>query len=326
MTIRLPIVTNSSISTYRRCPREYEIAYVHGYRPAEDAEALRFGSAWHLGLEQLWLGRGLATTLEVATAPIADPYERAKLEVMLRGYEARWDVTGSLHAGVHTVVGVEREFRAPLVNPETGAASRTYELGGKLDVLLDNAIVEHKTTSEELGFGSPYWEALAISSQVSTYYAGARALGHEVRECIYDVARKPALRPLRATPEESRKYTKDGRLYASQRDTDETPEEYALRLAEAIAAEPDRHYQRGTVVRLEAEEREHARDVWLVTQSMREAQRLGAYPRNSDACRRYGRMCAYFGVCTGTTSLDSPAFVRSDAAHPELSPELQAAE
>jgi hypothetical protein len=54
---------------------------------------------------------------------LKDQVGRAR--VLMRGYDARWS------GEVHTVVGVERQFRAPLVNPETGAASRTFELGGK---------------------------------------------------------------------------------------------------------------------------------------------------------------------------------------------------
>lgn len=314
MTMKLRVLTNSEMRVFRRCQREHHFMYGLGYRPTSDVESLRFGSAIHLGLEAWWLGKGLDAAIEAATSAAADPYEAARLRVLLRGYDARWS------SECHCVAGVEVEFRAPLINPGTGAASRTYMLGGKIDVLLDRGFIEHKTTAQEIGVGSTYWRKLALDSQVSTYYAGAKALGREVEGCVYDVIRKPAIRPLRATPEESRKYTKDGRLYANQRAEDETVEEYEARLTEEVGAHPDRYYQRGEVVRLEAEEREAQLDAWQISRAMRNADKAQAFPRNADACERYGRMCEFFPVCSGTASLDdTDRFARVDNVHQELS-------
>ena len=48
---------------------------------------------------------------------------------MLVGYAARWGKpTG--------VIAVEKQFRMQLINPETGAASRTFMLGGKVDAIV----------------------------------------------------------------------------------------------------------------------------------------------------------------------------------------------
>ncbi len=315
----LTLLTNSQLTTFRRCQREHHYAYQLGYRAIEDAEALRFGTLIHQGLEAWWRGLGLEVAMDEAMRGAIDEHEAAKARVLMRGYDARWG------GEVFAVCGVEQQFRAPLINPETGAPSRTYEVGGKLDVLLERGFIEHKTTSEEIGLGSTYWKRLTLNSQVSTYYAGAKALGHEVDGCIYDVIRKPALRPLKATPEESRKYTKDGRLYAAQREHDETADAYELRLTEDVAAQPDKYYQRGEVVRLEAEEREAAFDVWQLARSMREAEIAGRAPRNTDACVRYGKTCPFFDICCGTASLDDAGrFVRVENVHQELS--LDAAE
>lgn len=312
--MKLKVLTNSEMKTRRRCPREHFLSYVLGYRPRTESEALRFGTRWHLGLEAWYLGKGLNDSISAAIEGLDDPYEAARLEVLLTGYHARWS------GEVLPVRGVEVEFRAPLVNPDTGAASRTFQLGGKLDVLLDDGLMEHKSTSQDIGPGSVYWQRLVMDSQVSTYFAGARTLGVEPRRCVYDVVRKPAMRPLRATPVESRKYTKDGRLYASQREEDETPDAYAQRLAEEVAANPDKYYQRGEVVRLEEEERAYAADVWQLSRAMRDDARLQAHVRNPDACERYGSLCGFFGVCSGTASLDDEThFERVEHVHQELS-------
>lgn len=338
--MKLRVITNSEMKCRRRCPREHYYSYLQGIRPIEDAEALRFGTMFHQGLEAWWLGMGLEAALAVVVDGAADEYEAAKARVLLRGYDARWaDET-------HDVVTVEREFRAPLVNPETGAASRTFELGGKIDVLLGRKFVEHKTTSNDIGVGSAYWRALTLDTQVSTYYAGAKALGHDVDGCVYDVVRKPALKPsqvpvldedgvkivLNAQGERVR--TKDGKKWRETSDTaqgyvlqtrPETVEEYEARLTEEVAANPDKYYQRGEVVRLEAEEREAALDAWQLTRAMREDELAGRHPRNADACARWGRMCGYFDACTGVASLDDTSrFVRVENVHAELS--IEAAE
>lgn len=253
-------------------------------------------------------------------SPGTDPFDLARAEVMLRGYHARWS---DEH---YEVVAVEAEFRAPLVNPETGAASRTWTLGGRLDVIVRELVegrrlllIEHKTSSEEIAPGSDYVKRLRLDGQVSIYYEGGGALGHHFDGCLYDILAKPRQRPLKATPRESRKYKTDGSLYANQRDQDETPEQFKARLVEAIAADPNSYFVRAEVVRLREEMDEARFDLWQLGRQLREAELAHRFPRNPDSCLRYGRTCEFFGVCTGEASLEDPAlFRRSEVIHPEL--------
>lgn len=341
---RLRVLTNSEMRTRRRCAREHHLAYELGYRPIEDVEHLRFGSLVHGGLEPWWLGHGLEAALAFIEQHAADEWEAAKARVMMRGYDARWrDETPFAD-----VVAVEREVYAPLVNPETGAASRTFMLGMKLDVLLGRMFVEHKTTSSEIGPGSAYWKRLQMDTQVSTYYQGAKSLGHEVEGCLYDVLRKPALRPSQVPLVDEdgvkivldqggqRVRTKDGKKWRQTSDTElgyvlqtrpETVEEYEARLTEDVAANPDKYFQRGTVVRLEHEEREAQLDAWQLAREIREAELANAHPRNPDGCERFGRTCGFFDVCCGVASLDDTSrFTRVDNVHSELTGASEAAE
>lgn len=334
--VHLRVVTNSEMKVRRRCPREHFHMYIQGIRPIEDAEALRFGTMMHAGLELLWLGHSVDDAIAAAVAGAANEFEAAKARVLLRGYDARW---GREH--MDDVAGVELEFRAPLVNPETGAASRTFQLGGKIDAMLRRRFVEHKTTSLDIGVGSVYWRALTLDPQISTYYAGAKSLGYEVDSCLYDVIRKPGQRPgnVPLTDAEGVKIvhdangervrTKDGKKWRQTADSEleyvlqsrpETVEEYEARLLEEVASAPDKYYQRGEIVRLEADEREAALDAWQLTRSMREAELAGTHPRNPDSCSRYGRTCGYFPVCTGEASLDDfTRYERVENVHAELS-------
>ena len=180
---------------------------------------------------------------------------------------------------------------------------------------MPTLVVEHKTTSADITQGSTYWRKLTLDTQVSQYLGGVEG----VEGMLYDVLRKPTLRPYKATPEESRKRTKAGALYAGQREADETPEEWRDRLLSDIAEKPDAYYQRGTIVRTAEERREAMRDTWLVAGSIRESMRLEAWPRNPGSCDAYGRTCDYWAVCAGETTIDDNTRYRTaETAHEEL--------
>jgi hypothetical protein len=216
---------------------------------------------------------------------------------MLAGYVARWGYPENVQA-------VEVEFSASLVNPQTGAASRTFRVGGKLDAIQLPRFVEHKTSGSDISPGSDYWRQLRLNQQVSIYFRGTVALGYDCTECMYDVLGKPKLRPYKAN---------------KKRSEDETPEEYGERVRAAIAAEPDRYYQRGTVVRLANEEQEAAYDLWQTARLIREGELAGRHPRNPDACFKWGRACEYFAVCTGCADItDEFLFRKTNTRHEEL--------
>lgn len=218
-------------------------------------------------------------------------------------------------------------------------------------------VTEHKTTAYEIGSGSTYWQRLKLDSQVSNYLVGARALGHEPAGVLYDVVRKVRLEPYKATPEELRKYTEPksrackecrkkspapgphvetvddaevecvdgrivtdpgGRLYASMRAEDETPEEYRMRVRADIGANPEKYFQRGTIVRLEEEERDAAADTWAIAEQIRASQKSGRWRRNLDTCDSFGSFCAYWSVCTGEADIGDPTRFRDAKEHEEL--------
>jgi len=343
---KLRVITNSELKTARRCAREHYLAYERGIRPIAEPEPFIDGNAIHAGLAAWWLAQGDIEPLAAALAELdrleLDAHKHAKLAVMLTGYHERW----ALHRHHYEVLAVEREFRMPLVNPETGKRSRTYDLGGKVDVVAKDlranllVLIEHKTTSEDIGPGSTYWKRLLLDSQISIYHDGARALGYPIDECLYDVLYKPQQRPLQVPltdelgvkivldAQGQRVRTKQGKYRETASTADgyvlqtrqETPEEYASRMLDAMINEPDKYFQRGVVVRLGDEMTEARFDTWQQSRLVAEAETLERHPRNPDSCLRYNRPCDYFGVCTGTESLDDPAlFVTVDNIHQELS-------
>lgn len=361
MSVRLPLLTVSEMRCHGNCPREHHIRYDLGYRPVESPAYFRFGTLMHGGLEtwsihqssheshEALLELALATIRRLHTCAKRDEeldYELVKAEELMRGYHFRWydDATIFLE--------VEKQFVTDLINPETGAASRTYELGGKIDGIAEVVEghpsrrpgiynVERKTTSDDIGLGSDYWRQLRLDAQVSTYAVGAESLGYDVIGTIYDVIRKPGIRPSQVPIRDDdgvkivldrdgqRVRTKDGKKWRETGDSEqgytlqtrsETPEEYRARLREDIAANPDKYYQRGTVVRFEEEMRDAAFDAWQTAKTIADGRRLGRHPRKSWSCRRFGGMCGFFDVCTGAASLDDATrFRKLDNVHEELS-------
>jgi len=98
-------------------------------RPIKKPETLTTGHSIHAALD---VYRRTGGDLDAARKALEteDPFVRAKEEAMLLGYAARWGKpTG--------IIAVEQTFRIPLVNPETGAASRTFSLGGRVDAIVE---------------------------------------------------------------------------------------------------------------------------------------------------------------------------------------------
>lgn len=314
------LLTASRLKAARACSRLHKLRYIDGYRPAVEPDALRFGTLWHKGLEaffktlQLGLGsrHALQHAFEAVSTPDADPWDLARARPLLTGYHLRWEAE---HAA-WTVLSVEAEFSAELLNPETGKASRTWTLGGKIDLIIrDGArvrLVEHKTSSEDITPGSEYWRRLRMDGQVSMYFDGAAALGFEPADCLYDVVGKTRLRPYEVN---------------SKRSTAETVEEFEKRVTLDIAEKPEKYYQRGDVVRLDSELEEHRFDTWQTAKAIRENELAGRHPRNPDSCVKWNKTCVFFDACTGAASLeDTNLFTRSTQVHPELAGPLPSKE
>jgi hypothetical protein len=313
----LQLLTNSRRAAFNDCPRKHYYMYELNRRPAKTSEALRFGSLVHRMLEHHWLGGEGPINLDEAGCD-SDTYEMVRAATLMDGYVLRYAGDNSLK----TVV-VEQEYRAPLINPMTMKESRTWVLAGKIDAIAQDCtgryiIVEHKTTSRPIAPDSDYWPRLTIDGQIGGYNVGAEALGYKVDHCLYDVLRKPGQLPLKATPEESRKYTKDGSLYANQRMEDETPEAYHDRVIAAINESPDSYYARRVIVRLQDEITDYMADMWTTGMMIRYCQLNNYWPRSSKACDQYGT-CPYFSVCTKCASIDDDSLFVTTAPNPELS-------
>ena len=206
----------------------------------------------------------------------------------------------------HEVVTVEEEFTFPLLNPETESPSKTFVEAGKIDGVLRHRasgeikVLEHKTTSESVEPGSDYWARLAMDGQISKYVLAVMQWENEVRSVVYDVAKKPGIRPLR-----------------SGKPNEETPEEFFQRNLETIRENPSAYFVQKEIPRSDSDLLEYCKDAWALSQQIIFYRRFNLWPRNPSACTAYGQ-CEYFDLCSGRAQVDGIRYAEKATKHAEL--------
>lgn len=253
---------------------------------------------------------------------------RAKIRGLMAGYDARWASVA------WETIEVESEFHLPVINPATGSASRTFTQAGKKDGVVvwpasgKRLLLEHKTTSDDItDANAPYWRRLTIDSQVSHYMLAEWQSGQKLDGTLYDVIRKPTIRPKDITKADQKLLvtwgTYCGQLVPQElRDqTRETPELFELRLIADTKERPDFYFGRRVVNRMDSEIAEFAGELWDVGQSILDARNNDRHYRNDASCMAYGTACEYLPICSGHDSIDSDKWQRSDRVHAELTVE-----
>lgn len=294
----IEIVSHSELTCFRRCPTEWRFRYVlKREKVGPKAQALAKGTAAHRVIGAFHRGEDPDLS---GLAP--------ELRALVKGYRAYWGKP-------------DRQFRCEetdvpfsiMIDPTIMIVGEFDGIGVRVDAERKDKRVIHeiKTSSENITIGSAYWSKVVLNDpQVTTYLLASQKLGWAHTEVVYDVMLKPDLERYRATPPQARKYTKEGKLYAYQRERDETEEEFELRVLEDIDARPSHYYQRGTAVRLEHEHAAHVRDVKGTVHLLQVARKMGEnVPRNTDSCFKYGRPCDFYVVCgSGADVMDPTLF------------------
>jgi hypothetical protein len=351
-------LTHSQIQTAMTCPRKHYIQYVLGLRPATEAKALRIGSAFHQGLD-LWAKgsdveeakrSALAMFDESATriSMTEDDHfdylvDRQILWYLLHGHFWRWQEENITIKHLAS----ELSFEIPIINPDSGRASRNFVLAGKIDgvIQFDDgrvAIMEHKTRGGDISPEADYWQRLRIDQQISIYFIAGQKLGYKPDMIYYNVARKPEITPkqIPLVDDEGVKIvldahgervkTKDGKKYRETGDKEagyvlqtrqETPEEYGQRVINDMQVRPEFYFARKEIPRTQIQMDDAQQDIWQMTQVIRDCDKCGRWPRNTGACIGFGR-CPYFLLCTNSWDIESEetpdGFIRVDNVHQEL--------
>lgn len=318
MAIALPqfpdssLLTHSAVKCWNACRRRYLLAYIYGIRRMYDSEPLRIGTLWHVGVGEYESGVPIEEAIEMVRQVYRDnscpPYlqpdeyavEEEKVCGMIYGHWDRWH-----NDEIVKSVAVEQAFNMPIINPDTGYPTPSFTSAGKIDRIgelpdVTFAVIERKTTSEQIEPDSAYWKALRNDPQISRYILAAKYLGHDVTKVVYDVIKKPQIKPRRVEKAEMALANSTGAYYglklAGPCPDRETPAMYGARLRADIAARPDFYLARVEIARTDGDLEEFQYDLWQTQQDIRQSMHTGRFYRNPAACLEPFN-CEYLDVC-----------------------------
>ncbi len=239
------------LDCFKACPYRCYLKYILKILPAKTADTLRIGTNWHRLLEIMGLvpespcpdchpgnvnpecvlceGTGIlpkklmdAAIREInqAYAVVPDYKEQEEWEVeriillyTLSAYEWYWAESN------YEVIFNEKQFKIPLVNPETGRALPNVKVVGKIDKMVQANnffVMEHKSTSKAIDGDSNYWRRLRLNTQSNLYplalkeYLSPEDMATKFGGILYDVWHKPTIRPKKLTQSDSKKFLENG--------------------------------------------------------------------------------------------------------------------
>ena len=184
---------NTMLSSYKTCPRSFQLRHKFSFVPDKTAIPLVFGQCWHSAQDIIWsqaknfnqedlrkfaMLKFLETWEENGMPPelSLEDLERLKArtpmvgeEMILNYISQRWNILQSCE-----VLACEQPFAVPLPNVEN-----TWYVGRLDKVIHHNGqtiVIEHKTTTDykiDGGFKTAYIEGWDMDSQVKGYEYGA---------------------------------------------------------------------------------------------------------------------------------------------------------
>lgn len=257
-----------------------------------------------------------------------------KCSALLNGYHARWKDAG------YQAEDIERFVSTSLVNPDTGRASRSFQVGGKLDLIAtapsgERVLIDHKTTSLDIQDpNAPYWRQLAVEGQINHYALLLWLNGEKVDSIVWDVTRKPTISPKKLSKANRKAIASLGK-YCDQQVSEATQryvvnaerenlELYGIRLThDCIHERPQWYFQRQPQPRLDVELLEYARELWSHGQDLLTTRQHERHTKNPGACMLYGSPCKFLGICSGHDIPESDKWQQKDCLHNELSDVLE---
>lgn len=231
-------ISVSQLKAFKACRRAWWLKYVEGVEPVKKADALEIGTNYHAYLESLYRGEDI-------------PHEHTKENAMV------WAYINHLYAKVH--ISKPEEWLEKELTPQDF-------LIGKIDGWgTDGCVVEHKTTSRDIG--PEYEYNLQWDEQVLAYmYLTDTRLIH------YTVCKKPTIRQKK----------------------NETNEEFYQRMVAWYEEDTDSKIRTFDVIRTDDEVNAWAAELIRMLPEIKECQ--NCY-KNTAHCMAFGRMCEYQSIC-----------------------------
>ncbi len=198
-------------------------------------------------------------------------------------------------------VGCEVPYTGDIINPETGAASRTFVMAGLFDKIAKRKddgtlwLWERKTSSK---LGSAYFGKLWLDNQITQYaiYA-ARKFKEPIAGVVYDVLGKCGidLKPGESDAEFATRKLGMVKPGAAKQQKPDTDEGYRARLI-AWYQQPDKLH-REPIMFAQADLDEMTAELWELSKQLIHSTARGFWPKNTSQCHVYERRCDYLDIC-----------------------------
>jgi len=306
------ILTYSAIKLFQGCRYKYDLRMHQHLTPLSEDGNLYLGSVWHNILE-IWYGVGErnekivnATRVIDQSFPDRQTDNRQKRDwhlchAMFQGYIKQYPLED------FKVLAVEMEFAIPIRNPKSGRSSRTFELRGKVDGLVqhketgDLFILEHKSAAQISG---DYIERLPSDFQINLYaMALSRFLKRKISGVIYSVTRKAVLKQSEGETEEQYEIRRAELIRKSKKGTTtakrkmpESDEAFRDRLIDKYS--DFEMFHREILYLSDDDALRVSSELWDITQIILAAKREKLWTPNWDNCFKFGNQpCMYWPLC-----------------------------
>ncbi len=225
----------SAIKTFKACPIRYRNRYVYGIKPEFDTDLQRIGTNWHECLEMLAQGGTDAVLQAIEQAYARCPFNKTqekwdteRNKLLYSAYAYDWYYNDKDN---YEVISTELPFEMPLIDRQ-GNEVLDCVLNGRIDKLITNKngvplIMEHKSTSGDVGSGSDFWKGLAMDTQSMLYIYvarrmqlagqlekfGLKASDPLIAGVFYDAWHKPQIKPKKLSKADTAKLMKEQKYF-----------------------------------------------------------------------------------------------------------------
>jgi hypothetical protein len=367
MTASTPCIhlSASAIQAFKACPVRYRLGFYEGIRKAESTEAQRIGTNWGALHEVYWnnynanLGDAHDRAFYASVQHLNDAYEDVPPSVDPFDWEVEYQTLLNSFVAYFwwweddpiEVLGSEVGFELPLHAPRTGLPLPLKDV--KRVGMMDHVVrwrgavgpLERKSTSKAIHQDSEFWERIQKDTQVDMYALAFRDIAdqgfggygiHGVRKndrvgnTLYDVWRKPGIRPIKVNQKDTEAFVESGEYYGVQfnvewvRQNDgradlmvdgqpadiefgksgkasivrETPAMFGARLLDDISERPEYYFQRREIGRTEQQLQRARTEQFNIYTAMRMFAETGCWYENESSCRS-PFPCEFIPICFG---------------------------
>jgi len=364
----------SSISSFKACPTRFRLAYREGLRADTDTEAQRVGTNWHAihevyrnayteavsVTEEQRKDHAMSEVIEhlnqrydkVPSWTTAEDWDRERQVLLTSFIGYLW------YYGEDTMQYVSQEipFTLPVMCPPVGMNLPIEEVVrvGKIDHLINwegmVGVLERKSTTRDIDPSSDYWSRSKKDTQVSMYALavqdlfknGELPLGgidyERLGNTLYDVWRRPTIRPKALTQADSKQFFEDGKymgqifeiickgecrvdggvegvsigpgqvwvegveaeLKAGKKGValKETVSMFAARLLDDITERPAHYFQRKEIVRSQKELDKFRSELYNLYVAQKNYAKTDSWYENENQCEATFK-CQYIPICYG---------------------------